>query len=117
VTSRLRIYEEVPFMEIHVRKTLKDAVYYTVGVNVIAVRQARRSLKAVTDGTVDVALSLNPNRQASSLAMGVYYATLGGLAAAEIIDPEIAVIIGVGHLLASSKAPPVHEAGEALQAA
>jgi hypothetical protein len=28
VTSRLRIYEEIPFTEIHVRKTLKEAVNY-----------------------------------------------------------------------------------------
>jgi len=104
-------------MEIDVRKTLQDAGYFAVGVNVIVVREARRPLKAVIDGTVDVARSLNPNREASSLAMGVYYATLCGLAVTQIIDPEIAVLIGVGHLLASSKSPPAREAGEALQAA
>jgi hypothetical protein len=105
------------YVKIDVRKSLQDAAYVAVGVNVIAFRQARRSLQAVIDGTWDVAQSLNPNREASSLAIGLYYATLGGLVTAEIIDPEIAVIVGVGHLLASSKSPPVHEAGEALQAA
>jgi hypothetical protein len=104
-------------MEVDVRKALKRVAYFTVGVNVIAFRQARRPVKAVIDGTVDVAQSLNPNREASSLAIAVYYVTLGGLVAAEVIDPEIAVIVGVGHLLASSKAAPVQEAGEALQAA
>ena len=78
-------------MNIDVRKSLQDAAYVTVGVNVIAFRQARRPLQAVIDGTWDVAQSLNPNREASLLAMGVFYATLGGLVITEIIEPEVAI--------------------------
>ncbi len=104
-------------MKIDVRTTLQDAAYVTVGVNVIAFRQARKPLTAVIDGTVDVAQSLSPNREASRLAMGLYFATLGGLAITEIIEPEIAMLVGVGHLIASVKSRPVHEAGEALEAA
>jgi hypothetical protein len=40
VTSRLRIYEEIPFTEIHARKTLNEAVNYTPDVGMRVPRPA-----------------------------------------------------------------------------
>jgi hypothetical protein len=48
----------------------------------------------------------------------VYYAVLGALAAAQVVEPELALVIAAGHLVASrAHHPAVQEAGEAAEAA
>lgn len=82
-----------------------------------AVRQRRfpNPLRAVVNGTFEFAASLNPRREQSDLAKLAFYATLGGLAVGEIIQPEVAVLVGVGHMLASSRSRAAAEAGAAME--
>jgi hypothetical protein len=66
---------------------------------------------------VDLAKSLNPNREASDFARLLFYGTLAGLAAVEIIEWPVAVVLGVGHALATSRHKALQEAGEAMEEA
>ena len=63
---------------------------------------------------VDLAKSLNPNREASNSARLLFYGTLAGLAAVEVIEWPVAVVLGVGHALATSRHKPLQEVGEAM---
>jgi hypothetical protein len=66
---------------------------------------------------VELAKSLNPKREASDFSRLVFYGTLAGLAAVEIIEWPVALVLGLGHALASSTHPPVKEMGEAMEEA
>jgi hypothetical protein len=66
---------------------------------------------------VDLAKSLSPNRRASNSARLLFYGTLAGLAVVEIIEWPVAVVLGVGHALATSRDKPLQEVGEAMEEA
>ena len=58
--------------------------------------------------------ALDPGQDAPKVAQVAYFAVLGGLAAAEIVEWPIAVLMAAGHVLMRSRNPIVREAGEGL---
>jgi hypothetical protein len=55
-----------------------------------------------------------PSQATPTVAHLAYYAVLGGLAAAELVEPPVALLIAAGHLLSQSKGPATREIGDAL---
>jgi hypothetical protein len=76
----------------------------------------RNTAKAALNAAnpVNIAKRIVPNRS-TPIHHLMFYATVGGLALVEIVEPPIAAVIVVGHLLHGSRNRAVAESGEGLE--
>lgn len=73
------------------------------------------ALKSFIRAPVELAKAMNPNREQSDLARVAFYGTLAGLVLTEIIEPPLALIVGVAHALSTSRSPAARAIGEGVQ--
>jgi len=59
--------------------------------------------------------TLLPNHPTPLIAHGLYFAVLGALAVAEVVEPPLALVLAASHLLLQSHNRYVQQAGEAVQ--
>jgi hypothetical protein len=64
-----------------------------------------------------VSRSVSGSHPTPQAAHAVYYVVLGGLALTEVIEPPVALLLGVGHLLLHSHNQYLEELGEAVDEA
>jgi hypothetical protein len=61
------------------------------------------------------ARSVLPTHPTPVLAHGLYCVVLGGFVAFEVLDPPLALLLAVGHLMVASHNRYLHELGAALE--
>ena len=59
--------------------------------------------------------ALLPSHATPALAHAAYYLVLAGFVAAELVEPPMALLLGVGHLMLQSHNRVLEEAGAALE--
>lgn len=60
------------------------------------------------------ARAVSPRHATPLVAHAVYFAVLGGLAATEVVDPAVALLLAGGHLMLQSHNQYLEQAAEAL---
>lgn len=71
-------------------------------------------LSSVVRAPLEMAKALNPHREQTALARLAFYGTLAALVATEVVEPPVAVLVGLGHALATSRSPVARAVGESV---